>query len=119
MVDRLRNLTVGRKKYGPAERAVDPQFEDSRDRFNLMVSGVGSVQSTLNKVRGDQLSALCQPVASLRNFYQDQPQTAETCSRTMRAIDDALVGYNVCFASVLFLSFILFAVFHICSFPPF
>ena len=85
-----------KKKYGAAERAMDPQFEESRERFNGMVNGVGAIHTTLTHVRGDHFTGLSEPVASVRNFYQDQPQTAETCSKTMRSFDDALVAYNVC-----------------------
>ena len=110
MVDRLDKLhekldkLSSRKKYGAAERAVDPKFEEVRDRFDLASDGVGAVQSTLSKVRSDQFSALGEPVATLKNFYQSQPATADTCSQTLHAIDDALVSYNVCCLPIAILS---------------
>ena len=102
MVDRLDKLhekldkLSSRKKYGASERAVDPKFEEARDRFDLAEEGVCAVQSTLSKVRSDQFSTLGEPVATLKNFYQSQPATADTCTQTLHAIDDALVSYNVC-----------------------
>jgi hypothetical protein len=33
----------GKKKYGPAEKAVDPKFEESRDRFLQVSAGVTEV----------------------------------------------------------------------------
>lgn len=110
MVDRLDKLhekldkLSSRKKYGAAERAVDPKFEDARDRFDAAAEGVNVVQSTLSKVRSDQFSSLGEPVATLKNFYQSQPATADTCTQTLHAIDDALVSYNVCFSPFPFLN---------------
>lgn len=85
----------GKKKYGPAEKAVDPKFEESRERFMVVAAGAGEVQQTLGKLRSDQFSGLSEPVVALRNFYQDKGKLPDVCTESLRAIDDAFVAYNV------------------------
>jgi len=67
----------GKKKYGPAERAVDPKFEEAREHVAQLSASVAGVQAALSKLRSDQFLGVSEPAAAMRNFYQDEGKLPE------------------------------------------